>query len=70
MRRLKWLQLVLLLSATDKGTTDEIQEVSVGDLVTTAPSKTYAIGNGTNTISVTVDASGGNDCPSENSVNH
>ena len=42
---------------TDKGTTDEIQEVSVGDLVTTA-SKTYAIGNGTNTISVTVDASG------------
>ena len=45
---------------TDKGTTDEIQEVSVGDLVTTTPSKTYAIGNGTNTISVTVDASGGN----------
>ena len=41
---------------TDKGTTDEIQEVSVGDLVTTA-SKTYAIGNGTNTISVTVDVS-------------
>ncbi|MDB0043772.1 flagellin [Planktomarina temperata] len=41
---------------TDKGTTDEIQEVSVGDMDLTG-SKTYAISNGTNTISVTVDAS-------------
>ena len=40
---------------TDKGTTDEIQEVSVGDMDFTG-SKTYAISNGTNTISVTVDA--------------
>ena len=46
--------------STDKGTTDEIQEVSVGDIDVTG-SKTYAIGNGTNTISVTVDASSGSD---------
>ena len=43
--------------STDKGTTDEIQEVSVGH-IDVSGSKTYAIGNGTNTISVTVDASG------------
>ncbi|MDA8525560.1 flagellin [Planktomarina temperata] len=46
--------------STDKGTTDEIQAVAVADINTDA-SKTYAIGNGTNTISVTLDASGGAD---------